>query len=126
MTYSTKEPPAPVDMKSEVFDQFCGLTGDLITDKRLMKVLRNLRRWGTLGEGELAAKCCERVFMPDWEPLITFLLEKKLIEAEKTGHGKAQIFKLTEKGELYLHEKLDPKPPASKPEPEQTESQPTE
>jgi hypothetical protein len=97
-----------VNMNSEVFDQFAGLTGDLIADKRLMKILRQLRK-GKTGEGALAASCGERVFLPDWDVLINLLLKFEYVVVEATGHGRSKTVALTAKGEEFLQYKIGDK-----------------
>jgi|ERR1700722_6837733 len=99
---------------SSVFDQFAlseVLGGDYVSSARMMKILRQVRKTGLIGEGILAAKCSERIFRPEWHVLVSKLIDLKLITAVPTGHGISKQIGLTEMGEEFLADRLGPKEP---------------
>jgi hypothetical protein len=89
--------------KGPVYDQFT-LAGqvDCVTSARLMKILRNVRKHVSIGEGILAGACGERTFNPEWSQFINKLVEFGFIKLEPTGHGIARRVSLTPVGEEFM------------------------
>ncbi|SPF31608.1 hypothetical protein SBA1_100064 [Candidatus Sulfotelmatobacter kueseliae] len=117
-TEDTKSPEL-VEQKfaSPVYDQFAAITGDLTTDARMMRVMRVLRK-EPLTEGALACWVGSRVFLPDWAPMIAKLVELGYVRTEPAKKGLSRVIHLEEKGEQFLHDRLDPKPPQPVPDAE--------
>ena len=89
---------------------------DVINSRRYVRLLRNLRKSQPIGEGILAAKCGERMFLPEWSVMVTRLVEWGFITLTPVKDvAKAVTVSLTDKGEQWCKHKLDPKP---QPEPD--------
>jgi len=99
----------PVDTKSELFDQFVlAEQVGIVNSNRLMKILRHSRKCGTIAEGILAGKCCERMCFPEWSQFINQLLAWEFIKVTPTGRGNYRNITLTEKGEEFLGYTIGP------------------
>jgi hypothetical protein len=96
--------------KGPVYDQFALADQvGIINSNRLMKILRHTRKYGPLTEGELAGKCCERLFLPEWAGFINQLLQWGWIEAKPTGRGNYRSISLTATGEQFMEYQIGPK-----------------
>jgi hypothetical protein len=100
-----------VDLKGPVFDQFVlAEQVGIVNSSRMMKILRHVRKSdGPIGEGTLAAKCCERLFLPEWPIFINQLLQWGYIEVKPTGRGIYRNVSLTVLGEEFLEHTIGPK-----------------
>lgn len=100
-----------VNNNSRLFDPFKlseALGGDYVTSSRLMNILRLLRTKGNLVGGDIAARCGERVFRPEWQQLLNKLIEFRYIAVAPTGHGTAQLISLTDAGREFLDDAIGP------------------
>jgi hypothetical protein len=123
MTYSTKEPPEPVKMNGQPFDQFKLAEiygGDLVKSSMGMSVLRVLLKTKMLGEGDLACRIGSRMFRPEWKPVIEILGNRGFVTFKPTGKGVARTVYITELAFDFLK---DQKVEA---EPDPVEEQPKE
>jgi hypothetical protein len=103
----TKQPT--VD-RGPVFDQFALADQvGIINSNRFMKILRHARKYGPLTEGELAGKCCERMFFPEWSQFINTLLQWNWIEVKPTGRANYRTVELTALGEEFMEHTIGPK-----------------
>jgi hypothetical protein len=73
-----------------------------VDSRRMVKVLRNTHRHAPIGEGELAIKCGERVYMPAWKELIDRMVKWDLIKLEPTGTGRSNLISLGKAGEAWI------------------------
>ncbi|MGA9158291.1 MAG: hypothetical protein WB249_15995 [Candidatus Sulfotelmatobacter sp.] len=109
-----KEFPEIPDDQFKLAGELSGPYGfpDVINSRRYVRLLRIVRKYGPIKEGQLADKCGEKMFMPDWSPMIQRLssLPFEYIKLTPAGYGKASLISLTEKGEEWCKYKLDPKP----------------
>lgn len=96
--------------RGPVFDQFVLVEQvGIVNSNRLMKILRNLRKYAPIQEGVLAGKCCERMFLPEWPQFINQLLQWGYIETKPTGRGNYRNISLTALGEEFLEHTIGPK-----------------
>ena len=98
------------DTKGPVFDQFALADQvGIVNSNRMMKILRNVRKYGPIVEGLLAGKCAERMFFPEWSQYINTLLQWGWIEAKPTGKGTFRNLTITSVGEEFMEYKTGPK-----------------
>jgi hypothetical protein len=109
MENATKMEPAPFG--APIYDQIAlAEQVGAVNSVRIMTIMRNLRKHSPIKEGELAAKACERMFLPEWSQFVNWLLEWGWIKTEPTGHGLSRRIHLTDKGEQFMAARLDPQP----------------
>lgn len=86
------------------------LDTDLEKSARASRFLRHLRRLSPIAEGQLAAYCGEKLYLPQWTPLLKWFETNGYIDLTPTGRGRAVTVTITEKGEQMAADKLGPKP----------------
>lgn len=89
---------------------------DCINSRRYVRFIRNLRRHGSMAEGELAARCGERMFLPEWQPMIDWFVKQGWVALTPGKVGRALTVTLTDKGEEWCAFKLGPKEPVTEPQ----------
>lgn len=115
MENATGQKMIPASFGDPIFDQTRLMEQvGIINSSRIMKIMRNLRKLGPIGEGMLAGRIGERVCYPEWQQFIALLVQWGWVKASLIGHGNSKEISLTALGEQFLADRLDPKP---KPQP---------
>lgn len=106
--------PLPENPKDQFLlaDELTGGRGfpDIINSRRYVRFMRVLRRHSPIAEGELAGRCSERIFMPEWQPMVEWFVKQGYATLSKGSVGRSLIVSITEKGEAFCEYKLGPKP----------------
>jgi hypothetical protein len=77
---------------------------NLVDGNRYARFFRNAQKYSPIAEGELAAKCSEKMFMPDWAPMVEWFVKKNFVDLTPAGRGRAMIVSLTENGTQFAVE----------------------